>query len=206
MPYDDPSVLVLDNIARTVVVLQFNASGDGSGGGGHAAMEDSDEEVFERGSSEEQTSRGDEEKGMSGRDRDGEDTEDTGESNSDRSSAGEDNHGGDRDASSSLRPPQDNEAQNSTARELGMYKSLRVLNYPRGLNWFDHRYNYDGRRDEDVYGGPTEPCPDEQDILIDTGNMQDATHIVPCQDDVNLPMAIASEEVQGTASFYEGFF
>ncbi|CAA2938503.1 Hypothetical predicted protein [Olea europaea subsp. europaea] len=50
--------------------------------------------------------------------------------------------------------------------------------------------------DTDVYGGLAEPCLDEQDIPIDTGNMQDATHIEPCQDDVNLPVAATTEEVQ----------
>ncbi|CAA3013059.1 Hypothetical predicted protein [Olea europaea subsp. europaea] len=50
--------------------------------------------------------------------------------------------------------------------------------------------------DVDVYGGPAEPCPYELDIAIDTGNMQDATHIAPSQDNLNLPVPAASEEVQ----------
>ncbi|CAA2981936.1 Hypothetical predicted protein [Olea europaea subsp. europaea] len=45
--YDDPFIPVLDDIARTVVVPQFNASGDSSRKGGHAVREDSDEEASE---------------------------------------------------------------------------------------------------------------------------------------------------------------
>ncbi|CAA2993043.1 Hypothetical predicted protein [Olea europaea subsp. europaea] len=50
-----------------------------------------------------------------------------------------------------------------------------------------------GSLPEDLYGGPAEPCPYESDIAINTGNMQD---IVPSQDDLNLPVPAASEEVQ----------
>ncbi|CAA3011330.1 CAAX amino terminal protease [Olea europaea subsp. europaea] len=53
-----------------------------------------------------------------------------------------------------------------------------------------------GSLPKDIYGEPAKPCPDEQDIPIDTGNMQDVTHIAPWQEDVNLPVATASEEVQ----------
>ncbi|CAA2970027.1 Hypothetical predicted protein [Olea europaea subsp. europaea] len=152
--YDDPLVLVLDDIARTVVAPQFSASGDDSCDGGHAGREDSDEETSKGGSSEEQRSEGDKEKGASGSNPDDEDSEDTGEFEGDRSSVSKDTHGGDRGASSSPRPSQD------------------------------------------VYGGPAEPCPNEQDIPVDTENMQDAAHFAPCHDDVNLPVAAATEEVQ----------
>ncbi|CAA2981199.1 Hypothetical predicted protein [Olea europaea subsp. europaea] len=50
--------------------------------------------------------------------------------------------------------------------------------------------------DVDVYGGPAEPCPYESDIAIDTRNIQDAAHIAQSQDDLNLPVPAASEEVQ----------
>ncbi|CAA3009029.1 RING-H2 finger ATL39-like [Olea europaea subsp. europaea] len=90
---------------RTITAPQFNASGDDSRCNGHVAREDSDEETSEEGSSEEQISSGDEKKGTSGSDHDGEDIEDTGESDGDRSSADEDTHRGDRGASSSPRSP-----------------------------------------------------------------------------------------------------
>ncbi|CAA2969317.1 Hypothetical predicted protein [Olea europaea subsp. europaea] len=53
-----------------------------------------------------------------------------------------------------------------------------------------------GSLPKDVYGGPTEPCPYESDIAIDIGNMQDVAHIAPRQDDPNLPVPAASEEMQ----------
>ncbi|CAA2969204.1 Hypothetical predicted protein [Olea europaea subsp. europaea] len=66
VPYDDPSMLVLDDIS---------------------VREDSDDEGSKEGSGVKQTSGGDDEDGRSGSDRDGEDTKDTGVSHSDRSSA-----------------------------------------------------------------------------------------------------------------------
>ncbi|CAA3031462.1 Hypothetical predicted protein [Olea europaea subsp. europaea] len=53
-----------------------------------------------------------------------------------------------------------------------------------------------GSLPEDVYEGHVEPCPDEQDMLVDTGTPQDRAHIAPCEDDVIKPMATASEEMQ----------
>ncbi|CAA3027622.1 Hypothetical predicted protein [Olea europaea subsp. europaea] len=49
---------------------------------------------------------------------------------------------------------------------------------------------------EDVYGGHVEPCPDEQDMLVDIVTPQDGAHIAPYEDDVIKPVAVASEEIQ----------
>ncbi|CAA2961167.1 carboxymethylenebutenolidase homolog [Olea europaea subsp. europaea] len=72
-----------------------------------SCREDFEEEAFEGGRSEEQTSGGNEEKGASGSDLDGKDSEDTGESHGEGSSAGEDTRGGARGASFSPQPPRD---------------------------------------------------------------------------------------------------
>ncbi|CAA2961754.1 Alpha beta hydrolase [Olea europaea subsp. europaea] len=154
-------------------------------GQGHVGREDSDEEASEGRNSEEQTSGGDEEKDASGSDPDDEDSEDNDESDSDRSSVGEDTRGEDRGASSLARPlrailvaragPTTTAAVTRVETEAGISSSLP----------------------KDIYGGAAKPCSDEQDIPIDTGNMQHAAHIAPCQDDVNLPMAAAIKEVQG---------
>ncbi|CAA3009543.1 Hypothetical predicted protein [Olea europaea subsp. europaea] len=107
VPYNEPPVPILDDIARTVVAPQFNASSGNGCDGGHATREDSKEEASEGERNEEQTSRGDDEKGASSIDPDGEDSEDTGESHGEGSSAGEDTRGGARGASSSPRSSRD---------------------------------------------------------------------------------------------------
>ncbi|CAA2993044.1 Hypothetical predicted protein [Olea europaea subsp. europaea] len=107
VPYDEPPISILDDIARTAVASQFNASGGDGRDGGHATREDFEDEASKGGRSEEQTSGGDDEKGTSGSDPDGEDSEDTGESHGEGSSAGEDTRGGARGTSSSPRPPRD---------------------------------------------------------------------------------------------------
>ncbi|CAA2987284.1 Hypothetical predicted protein [Olea europaea subsp. europaea] len=106
-----------------------------------------------------------------------------------------------------------------------MYKSSRVLRYPCGPTWSDYHRTCDEGRERgrrlgfftrsivvvsynfvDVYGRPAKPCPYESDIAIDTGNMQDSTDSAPSQDDLNLSVPAASEEVKGTASFTRVFF
>lgn len=82
VPYDDPPVPVLDDIARTVVGPQFNASYVGSGSGGQLARQDSDDGVSSGGSAEDETFGDDNGDRRSGSDRDGDDTEDSGEGTS----------------------------------------------------------------------------------------------------------------------------
>ncbi|CAA3000110.1 Hypothetical predicted protein [Olea europaea subsp. europaea] len=59
MQYDDPPVPVLDDIARTIVEPQFNASHAGRGSGGQLARQDSDDGVSSRRSVEDETARAD---------------------------------------------------------------------------------------------------------------------------------------------------
>ncbi|CAA2999493.1 Hypothetical predicted protein [Olea europaea subsp. europaea] len=54
VPYDDPPVPVLDEIARNVVGPQFNASHGGSGSGGQLVRQESDDEVSSGGSGEDE--------------------------------------------------------------------------------------------------------------------------------------------------------
>ncbi|CAA2955676.1 Hypothetical predicted protein [Olea europaea subsp. europaea] len=79
VPYDDPPVPVLDEIARNVVGPQFNASHGGSGSGGQLVRQESYDRVSSGGSGEDETF-GDE----------GVDTEESGEGASERSSVGAD--------------------------------------------------------------------------------------------------------------------
>ncbi|CAA2981064.1 Hypothetical predicted protein [Olea europaea subsp. europaea] len=79
VPYDDPLVPVLDEIARNVVGPQFNASLGGSGSGGQLVRQESYDGVSSGGSGEDDMS-GDE----------GADTEESGEGASERSSVGAD--------------------------------------------------------------------------------------------------------------------
>ncbi|CAA2938469.1 Hypothetical predicted protein [Olea europaea subsp. europaea] len=92
VPYDDPPVPVLDEIARNVVGLQFNASHGGSGNGGLLVRQESDDGVSSGGSGEDE---------MSGNE--GVDTEESGEGASERSSVGADTCRGQTGASST--PP-----------------------------------------------------------------------------------------------------
>ncbi|CAA2980489.1 Hypothetical predicted protein [Olea europaea subsp. europaea] len=247
MPYDEPSILILDDIAGTVVMPQFNASGSDDHDGEHAAREDSEKEASEGRRSEKQTSGGDEEKGASGSDPDGGDSKDTGESHGEGSSASEDTRGGARDSSSSPWPPRDPSPERRSTmqvRAIGtsapslsrrdveeLLLDQRILfemrfrivklyiqqhvtsectilreflgtlcdegrNGGRHLGFFTRSIVLVSYNFVDVYGGPVEPCPYESDIAIDKGNMQDVAHITPMQDDLNLLVPAASEEVQ----------
>ncbi|CAA2971982.1 Alpha beta hydrolase [Olea europaea subsp. europaea] len=131
-----------------------------SHGGGLAEREDSNEEASEGGSSDEQTSEGDEEKGVSGSNPNG---EDTGESDGDR-----------------FRTDKD------TVEEIGVpLPHLATLVARAGpttavtATGTETKVGVSGSLPEDVYEELAEPCLDEQDIPIDTGNMQ--AHIAPCQ-------------------------
>ncbi|CAA2995579.1 Hypothetical predicted protein [Olea europaea subsp. europaea] len=79
VPYDDPPVPVLDEIARNVVGPHFNASHGGSESGGQLVRQESDDGVSSGGGGEDDTS-GDE----------GADAEESGEGASERSSVGAD--------------------------------------------------------------------------------------------------------------------
>ncbi|CAA2982452.1 Hypothetical predicted protein [Olea europaea subsp. europaea] len=98
--YDDPPVPVFDDIARTIIVLQFNTSHADSGNGRQSTRQDSDDGVAHGGSGEDETSRDDDGDGQSGSDRDSDDTEDTIEGTGDRSSDGEDTRRGETSTSS----------------------------------------------------------------------------------------------------------
>ncbi|CAA3009252.1 Hypothetical predicted protein [Olea europaea subsp. europaea] len=105
VPYDDPPVPVLDDIARTVVGPQFNVSHTGSGSGGQLAWQDSDDGVSSGRSTENGTSGDDDRDPQSGSDRDGNDIEDSGKGSSDRSRDSEDTRRGQMDAFSTPRTP-----------------------------------------------------------------------------------------------------
>ncbi|CAA2982981.1 Hypothetical predicted protein [Olea europaea subsp. europaea] len=215
----------VDDIARTIVALQFNVSGDGSGGGGHVAREDPDDEAPE---------------GTSISDHDG---EDTGKSDGDRFGVDEDTCRGDGGTSSSPPPsrgPSPERRSTIQARafrisaqgliredveellldkrilfemrlrtmklEIQQHVSSKYTSLQEFLGTLvaqasstiavavtsvETEVSVSGSLPEDVYGRPAEPFSDEQDIPIDTGNMQ--AHIVPSQDNVNLPVATARE-------------
>ncbi|CAA2956947.1 Hypothetical predicted protein [Olea europaea subsp. europaea] len=147
VPYDDLPVQVLDDIARTVVTPKFNASDDGNSDDGHAAREDSDEEVVRR-----------------------------------------------------RRP--EVMRKNVCSIAIVMVRTLRILASLTVIDPAPMRTPVEEigvpvpHLGHHVHGGPIEPCPDEQDIAIATRNTQDVACIVPCQDDVNLPVATLTEEVQ----------
>ncbi|CAA2981926.1 Hypothetical predicted protein [Olea europaea subsp. europaea] len=103
--YDDPPVPVLDDIARTVVGPQFNASHAGNGSGGQLTRQDFDNGVSSGGSTEDETSEDDDGDRQSGSDRDDDDTEDSGVGACERSSDGEDTRRGQTGASSTPRVP-----------------------------------------------------------------------------------------------------
>ncbi|CAA2999852.1 Hypothetical predicted protein [Olea europaea subsp. europaea] len=77
VPYDDLPVSMLDDIARTVVALQFNASYADTKNGRQSAMQGSDNGVACGGSGEDETSGDDNGDGQSGSDCDSDDTKDT---------------------------------------------------------------------------------------------------------------------------------
>ncbi|CAA3032537.1 Hypothetical predicted protein [Olea europaea subsp. europaea] len=201
----------------------FNVSGGDGRAIRHVEREDSEEEASEGGRSEQQTYGGHKEKGASGSDPDSEDSKDIGEVHGKGSSVGEDTRGGARGTSSSLRPPGDVEELLLDQRilfemrlrtvklEIQQHVTLECTSLREFLATLVARAcpttaepttraeteaGISGSLPEDVYGGPAEPCPYESDIAIDTGNMQDAAHIAPTQDDLNLPVPTVSEEVQ----------
>ncbi|CAA2997374.1 Hypothetical predicted protein [Olea europaea subsp. europaea] len=187
VPYDDPPVPILDDIARTVVAPK----------GG-----------FRR--------RGAQRRKRSSSDCDGEDTKDTDESYSDQSSAGEDTHRGDRGASSSPRPLQvSSPERRSTTQTRAVGTSAPCLTKEDVKELLlDQRILFEMRlrtvkleiqqhvTSESATSAKTEVDvsaflpEDEQDIPVDTGTLQDEAHIAPCQDDVNEPVVAASEELQ----------
>ncbi|CAA2956146.1 Hypothetical predicted protein, partial [Olea europaea subsp. europaea] len=144
MPYDEPPVPILDDIARTVVAPQFNASGGDGRDGGYAARKDSEEEASEGGRSEEQTSGGDEEKGVSG---------------------------SDLDVKPKIQQHVTSEC--TSLREfLATLVARAGPTTAEPATRAETEADVSGSLPEDIYGGPAEPCPYESDISIDTGNMQ----------------------------------
>ncbi|CAA2997842.1 Hypothetical predicted protein [Olea europaea subsp. europaea] len=104
--YDDPPVPVLDDIARTIVASQFNASYANSRNGRQSARKGSDDGVARGGSGNDEMSGDDDGDGQLGSDRDSDDIEDTVEGVDDRSSDGEDTRRGQIGTSSTPREPQ----------------------------------------------------------------------------------------------------
>lgn len=83
VPYNDPSVTVLDDIARNVVVPKFHASRFDSGDSGQLSTEDSNDRESDRETAEDEISGPDDEEGRSGSDRDKSSTKDNGDGDSD---------------------------------------------------------------------------------------------------------------------------
>ncbi|CAA3032663.1 Hypothetical predicted protein [Olea europaea subsp. europaea] len=228
----NPLVSILDDIARTIVAPQFNALGGDGRDDGHATRKDSEEEAFEGGRSEEQMFGGDDEKGASGSDPDGKDSEDTGESHGEGSSSCKDTLGGERRNTTQARVvgtsapglsrgdveellldqrilfemllwtvkleiQQLVTSECTSLREfLGTLVARAGPTIAKLATKAETEAGISGSLPEDVYGGHAKPCPYESDIAIDTRNTQDAAHIAPSQDDLNLPVPAASEEVQ----------
>ncbi|CAA2960223.1 Hypothetical predicted protein [Olea europaea subsp. europaea] len=187
---------------------------------GHVAREDSDKEASEGGSSEEHTSGGDKEKGASGSGPDGEDilTSSTVIDLVSMSTPVEEigvslPHLGRRDVEElfldqrilfemrfwtvKLEILQYVSSEFTSLRDfLAILMARASLTTAAVMTGTETEASVSGSLPEDVYGGPTESCLNEQDIPIDTGNMQNASHIALYQDDVNQPLAAASEEVQ----------
>ncbi|CAA3027573.1 Hypothetical predicted protein [Olea europaea subsp. europaea] len=205
VPYDEPPVSILDDIARIVVASQFNPSGGDGRDGGHVAREDSEEEASKGG-------------------RNSEDSEDTGESNGEGSSASEDTRGGARGASSSPRPPRDPflERRSTTqVRAVGTFAPGLTRGDVEEL-FLDPRILFEMRLRTvklEIQQHVTSECTSLREFLatlaaragptttepatrVDMevgfpGSLpEDAAHIAPSQDDLNLPVSAASEEVQ----------
>ncbi|CAA3004454.1 Hypothetical predicted protein, partial [Olea europaea subsp. europaea] len=74
--YDDPLVPVLDDMTKTVHVLQFHSSHTGNGVGGQSGRQDLDDGVHSGESGDCETSEDDDNDGQLGSDRDSDDSDD----------------------------------------------------------------------------------------------------------------------------------
>ncbi|CAA2986134.1 Hypothetical predicted protein [Olea europaea subsp. europaea] len=192
VPYDEPPISILDDIARTVVAPQFNASGGDDRDGGHATREDSEEEASEGGRKQWSTTQA-RTVGTAAPDLSRGDVE---ELLLDQKILFE----------MQLRTVKLEIQQHVTSECTSFREFLGTLVARAGPTTTEPEMRAEtevgvlGSLPEDVFGGPAEPCPYESDIAIDAGNMQDAAHIAPSQDDLNLPVPAASEEVQDTGA------
>ncbi|CAA2957079.1 Hypothetical predicted protein [Olea europaea subsp. europaea] len=168
MPYNNPPVPMLDDIARTILALQFCPSHGGSRVGGQSGRQDSDDGVCSEGSGDDETSGDDGRDGQSGSDRDGDDSE---------------NHDGD-----------DSEILHVTFECTRLREFITVLVAPLVLTTAPSSTGANveagvlGSSPQDIYGQATEPLRTPIDMGVDTGRSQplDRAYSALCTDDEDL--------------------